>query len=334
MPDIMNEDKHVIHNIDCIRHMYEMPDNSVDLIVTSPPFFSMFSYTELVNDLGNIEDVAEAKVHYRYLFEGIKRVLKPGRVACIHCMNMPPMSRANRKGMFDFRGFLLRCALRSGLVYDNEWMVWKNPQVQAVRNHSINLLFVTLTRDRSVSGPCLPDYVLKFVKDGENLVPITSPGITREEWINWASPCWHDIRQTETLNVKEARTDKDVKHICALQLPLISRLIRLFSNPDEIVFDPFTGIGSTGYECMKLDRRFYGCELKPEYHAVAIRNINRAIEKSRLNSASLFDMLDPSDDANPDDESDDTARIQENYYDDRDGPAAIEPDTGEYSMAE
>ena len=179
----------------------------------------------------------------------------------------------------DFRGMNIKLAERAGLVYEYDWSVRKNPQAQAIRTKSRELQFVGLEADRAKSRGSLPDYLIKFRAPGDNAVPIDSTGeVSRNDWINWAECCWMDIRETDTLNVSEGRGTDDTKHICPLQLGVIDRLIRLYSNPGDLVFSPFTGIGSEGYTAVRLGRRFYGCELKDEYHAAAIRNCERAIE--------------------------------------------------------
>jgi DNA modification methylase len=286
-------EKYKVVNCDVIPHMFnDMESQSIDTMITSVPFPSVFSYTQFEEDLGNSEDEGEVRIHFGFMFKALLRVMKPGRIACIHCMNMSSLSqRNNRKDIYDFRGLLIRLAKRAGFLYENDWLVFKNPQVEAIRSHAHGLLFVTLERDRAKSRAAMGDYIIKLVAPGDNKVPIDSPGITREEWIDWAAPCWHGIRQTRTLNTKEAKSEKDTRHICPLQLDTINRLIRLFSNPGEIIFDPFTGIGSTAYEAIGLDRRFYGCEIKKEYFDASIKNIKRAIDKKEISSSSLFDFI-------------------------------------------
>jgi hypothetical protein len=286
-----DNEQYRIHEGDCIPHMLdEMPPASVDFAVFSPPFPSLFSYTSEACDIGNSEDLqGEAKIHLSYFYRGLARVLKPGRVAVVHVMQIPGLARNGEIGTFDFRGLNIRLGQRSGLVYQYDWCVTKNPQAQAIRTHSHKLLFVTLERDRSISCGAFPDYLIKFIAPGENATPIDSPGISRNDWIDWAEGCWdwHDIRETNTLNTAEGKGSDDTKHICPLQLGVISRLVRLYSNPGEVVFSPFAGIGSEGYESIKLGRRFYGCEIKPEYIAAAHKNLRRAI-RSTEESVSLF----------------------------------------------
>jgi hypothetical protein len=270
-----------VHLGDTIPHMLtDMPAASVDYSVFSPPFPSLFSYTSEAADIGNNEDLKhEAKLHLSWFFRGLRRVLKPGRVAICHVMQIPGLARNGEAGIFDFRGLCIRIAQRAGLIYQYDWCYTKNPQAQAIRTHSHNLLFVTLERDRAISRGALPDYLIKFVAPGENTVPIDSPGITRNDWIEWAEAAWsyRDIRETDTLNVREGRGEDDVKHIAPLQLGLIDRLVRLYSNPGEVVFSPFAGIGSEGYISLKLGRRFYGTEIKKEYYDACLKNLERAV---------------------------------------------------------
>lgn len=271
-----------------------MPEESVDFAVFSPPFPSLFSYTSKECDLGNSEDLqGEAKLHLSFFYRQLARILKPGRIAVVHVMQIPALARNNAHGTFDYRGLNIRIGVRSGLIYQYDWVVRKNPQAQAIRTHSHKLLFVTLERDRAVSCGAMGDYLIKFIAPGENVVPINSPGISRENWIDWAECCWSDIRETDTLNVSEGRGEDDTKHICPLQIGVVERLVKLYSNPGEIVFSPFTGIGTEGYVSVKLGRRFYGCEIKDEYVAAAHLNMKRAETALRESERSLFQENQP-----------------------------------------
>jgi DNA modification methylase len=249
------------------------------------------------------------KIHFMYLFRGLVKVMKPGRICLVHCMNIPKLGR--RKDTFDFRGFLIRLGRRAGFLYDNDWMVYRNPQSEAIRTHAHGLLFVTLEKDRSKSRAGMGEFLIKLIAPGENRVAIDSPGISRDEWTKLAAPCWHHIRQTYTLNTKEAKGAKDTRHICPFALDTVKEAIRLYSNPDEVVFDPFTGIGSTGYEAIKLERKFFGCELKPEYYNAALRNIDKACRSVDEIPASLFDLLE--EDESPCQVDDDSDSISELY---------------------
>ena len=233
------------------------------------PFPSLFAYTSKPEDIGNSDDLrGESKLHLRWFYKGLARVLKPGRAVVVHVMQIPRLKRTGEVGLHDYRGLNVRLGERAGLVYEYDWAVRKNPQAQAIRTRSRELQFAGLESDRARQRGALPDYLIKFRAPGENKVAVDSEGeVSRNEWIDWAECCWGDIRETHTLNTAEAKGEQDTKHICPLQLDVIDRLVRLYSNPGEIVFSPFTGIGSEGYVSLQRGRRFYGCEIKPEYLA-------------------------------------------------------------------
>lgn len=275
---------------DCVVHMHEsMSAESMDMAVFSPPFPSLYAYTSLPEDIGNSEDVdVESKLHLSWFYRGLRRVLKPGRVAVVHVMQIPRMKRTGGVGLYDFRGLNIRIGVRAGLVYEYDWLVSKNPQAQAIRTRSRELQFAGLESDRAKSRGALGDYLIKFRAPGENAVPVISGcDVSRNEWIDWAEACWMDIRETDTLNVAEGKGEDDTKHICPLQLGVIDRLVRLYSNPGETVFSPFAGIGSEGYVALKLGRRFFGCEIKDEYHATCLRNCERGM-RDRAQQMALF----------------------------------------------
>lgn len=277
--ELLGDDQWKIHFGDCIPHMVEeMPSESVDCSVFSPPFPSLYAYTSSESDIGNHDGVnAEAKLHLGFFYKALRRVLKPGRVAVVHVCQIPRMKRAGGVGLCDFRGINIRLGERAGLVYEYDWCIRKNPQAQAIRTKTRELQFVGLESDRAKQRGAIADYLIKFRAPGDNAVPINSTGeVSRNNWIDWAEAAWFDIKETNTLNVAEGRGENDTKHICPLQLDIIDRCVRLFSNPGEIVFSPFTGIGSEGVTAVKLGRRFYGCELKQEYFDAACRNIMKA----------------------------------------------------------
>lgn len=270
-----------VHFGDCIEHIADMPDDSVDASIYSPPFPAVYAYTSKPEDIGNSEDLGrEAKLHFSWFFRQMARVVKPGRVMVVHCTQIPRMKRCGGVGLFDFRGMLIRLGERSGFVFEYDWAIRRNPQSQAIRTRSRELQFSGLESDRARSRGAIPDYLLKFRAPGENSTPIESEDqVTRNQWIEWAECCWTGINETDTLNVAEGRSESDTRHICPLQLGVIDRLVRLYSNPGDIVFSPFAGIGSELYTALLLGRRAYGCEIKPEYHEVALRNCERAIRK-------------------------------------------------------
>ena len=280
-----------IHHGDCIPHMMEeMDPKSVDMSVFSPPFPSLYAYTSSPADIGNTDTMAgEAKVHLSFFYNGLARVLKPGRVACVHVCQIPRMKRSGEVGLCDFRGINIKIGERAGLIYEYDWCIRKNPQAQAIRTRSRELQFAGLESDRAKQRGTIADYIIKFRAPGENAVPIVGHNqVSRNQWIDWAEAAWMDIRETNTLNVKAGKGEDDTKHICPLQLDVIERCIRLYSNPGELVFSPFTGIGSEGYMSIKLGRRFYGCELKDEYIAAARNNISAMQRKMNADKQSVL----------------------------------------------
>ena len=283
-----------VHHGVCIPHMLEtMEPESVDFSVFSPPFPSLYAYTDSESDIGNVDSMgSEAQVHLSFMFRGLARVLKPGRAAVVHVCQIPRMKRSGGVGLCDFRGMNIRLGERAGLTYEYDWSVRKNPQAQAIRTRSRELQFSGLESDRAAQRGTLQDYLIKFRKPGTNETPIDTPGeVSRNDWIDWAEGCWDDVSETDTLNTKAAKSGDDTRHICPLQLEVIRRCVLLYSNPGELVFSPFTGIGSEGYvslggrsaktgRSIEQPRRFYGCELKDEYHAQALKNLASAVNQA------------------------------------------------------
>lgn len=268
--------------------MDDMDAESMDFSVFSPPFPSLYAYTSDPADIGNVDRLDdEAKIHLSFFFHRLRKIMKSGRVIICHVAQVPRMKRASGVGLHDFRGMVIRIAERAGLIYEYDWVVRKNPQAQAIRNRARELQFSGLESDRANSRGCLPDYLIKLRVPGVNEIPIDSRGeVSRNEWIEWAECTW-SVRETNTLNVSEGRGEDDTKHICPLQLDVINRCVKLYSNPGETVFSPFTGIGSEGYASLLLGRKFYGCELKDEYFKAACKNMERA-EQSQSLECSLF----------------------------------------------
>lgn len=296
--------EYAVHLGDCITHMADMPAGCVDFSVFSPPFPSLYSYTSEGADIGNSEDLrAEAKLHLSFFYRQLARVLKPGRAVVVHVTQIPRMKRVGGQGLADFRGMNIRLAERAGLVFEYDWLVRVNPQEQALRTKSRELQFAGLENDRARSRGALCDYLLKFTAPGENAVPVDSEGqVSRNDWIRWAEGCWTDIVRNDTLNTAEAKTEEHVKHICPLQLEVIRRCVLLYSNPGELVFSPFAGIGSEGFMALggkspktgnrvADPRRFYGCELNPDYHAVALLNLERAVNGRTEQQRSLMELI-------------------------------------------
>lgn len=281
---------------DSCERMAEIPDESVDLSVYSPPFASLFTYSPSVRDLGNAASRAEFLEHYGFIIRENLRVTKPGRIACVHVQQLTTTKVTHGyTGLTDFRGDVIRAYVENGWRFYGEVTVNKDPQAQAIRTKAHALTFSTKNRDSAGTRPALADYLLIFKKPGDNAVPITQTDghptrVSNDDWINWAQPVWWDIKETNTLNVRVAREEADERHICPLQLDFIERCVRLWSNPGETVFTPFGGIGSEPYVARKLDRFGLGIELKPSYWNTAVENLTRL--EFEMGHASLFDGAD------------------------------------------
>ncbi len=270
---------------DSAERLTEIADESVGLSVFSPPFVSLYTYTATPRDLGNSKDEATFFRHFRFIIDQLLRATMPGRNCCVHVAQVPAMLvRDGYIGMKDFRAQTVAAFSHAGWVYHGECVIDKDPQAQAIRTKSKGLLFVQLKKDASWLRPALADYILVFRKPGDNSEPI-KPDLTNEEWISWARPIWYGIRESDTLQFRDVRTEKDERHICPLQLGTIERCVRLWSNPGDLVLSPFAGIGSEGVVAVQHGRRFAGCELKTEYYERAILNLKDASSASR----GLFD---------------------------------------------
>lgn len=264
---------------DCVQTLEGLPESSVHYALFSPPFASLYTYSNSDRDMGNSRDDAEFQDHFAYLIAQLYRVLVPGRLVSVHCMNLPAMkSRDGFIGVKDFRGDIIRCFTDCGFIFHSEVTIWKNPVTEMQRTKALGLLHKQIRKDSSMSRQGLPDYVVTFRKPGENPEPIAHDYETFpvDVWQRYASPVWMDIRQSNTLNRAAARGEKDEKHICPLQLDVIERCIELWTNPDDIVLDPFAGIGSVPYQAVKMGRRGLGVELKEEYYRQAALNLQKA----------------------------------------------------------
>lgn len=274
---------------DSCERMADIGDESVDLSVYSPPFASLYTYSPSVRDLGNSGDRAEFFEHYGYIIRENLRITKPGRICAVHVQQLTTTKSMHGViGMTDFRGQVIAAYMDAGWVFHGEVTVDKDPQAQAIRTKAQALMFVTKNRDSSMTRPALADYLLLFRKPGDNAVPIKND-VTNEEWIEWARPVWLDINEANTLNVRAARDAADERHICPLQLDFIERVIRLWSNPGELVFTPFAGIGSEVVTAIRLGRRGLGIELKPSYWRTAVANCRDVEHETSL--PSLFDVV-------------------------------------------
>ncbi len=276
---------------DSCERMADIEEGSIGFSVFSPPFESLYTYSPTERDLGNSSSSGEFWQHFSWISDHLLRVLKPGRLAAVHVQQLPLLlSRHGIIGMRDFRGDTIRHFQERGFIYHGEVCIDKDPQAQAIRTKAKSLMFVQLHKDSSWMRCAFADYILLFRKPGENPEPIVNDWISNDEWIELARPIWYNIRESDTLNVAEARSNDDERHIAPLQLETIRRCVLLWSNPGDIVLSPFAGIGSEGYVAVQHSRRFLGVELKPEYFKVGVRNLREA---ERLRDAdTLLSLID------------------------------------------
>ncbi len=268
-----------------------IPGNSIHYTIFSPPFSSLYTYSNSDRDMGNSKNDSEFYEHFRYLVTELYRITMPGRLLSFHCINIPLMKQRDGViGLKDFRGELIRIFQETGFIFHSEVCVWKNPVTEMQRTKALGLLHKQLKKDSAMSRQGIPDYVITMRKPGENPEPIkhTNETFPVDLWQKYASPVWMDIRQSDTLQKKSARAEEDERHICPLQLEVIKRCICLWTNPGDIVLDPFTGIGSSNYMALRLDRRTIGIELKDSYYAQAVANCEMAMEEPIMD---LFDEV-------------------------------------------
>lgn len=271
---------------DCVEVMRQLPPSSVDFAVYSPPFSNLYCYGDSERDMGNSVDDAQFLKHYRFMVDELYRVLRPGRLAAVHCKDLVNYKgRDGMAGLRDFPGDLIRVHMAAGFAYHSKVTIWKCPVTEMTRTKAHGLLYKQLRADSSFSRQGLAEYVITVRKwsdgganDNELVQPVTH---TREEfplaqWQQWASPVWMDVDDMDVLNVRQARDSKDEKHMCPLALPIIERCVGLWSNPGDVVLSPFAGIGSEGWQALKMKRRFVGVELKDTYFAHARRNLEEA----------------------------------------------------------
>lgn len=287
-----------------------LPDDHIGYSVFSPPFASLYTYSNSERDMGNSRSYAQFLQHFEYLVLELLRVTKPGRLVSVHCMNIPLMKQRDGViGIRDFRGDIIRKFEYVGFVYHSEVCIWKDPVVEMQRTKSLGLLHKQVMKDSAMSRQGMPDYVCTFRKPGENPEPVsgelgyfvgenpppatvyTGTGTRQRNsvdiWQRYASPVWMDINQSNTLQFRSARENDDERHICPLQLDVIERCVQLWSNPGDTVLSPFMGIGSEGYVSVLRERRFIGFELKQSYFNLARQNLAAAVE--RRSQGKLFE---------------------------------------------
>jgi len=280
-------DRWSMYHGDTVEVIKEIPDESIHYSIFSPPFSSLFTYSDTERDIGNCKNDDEFRKHFEFLTDELFRCLMPGRLISIHCMDLlATITKDGFIGLKDLPGEIIRIFQKTGFIYHSRVTIWKDPLIQAVRTKALGLAHKQISKDSSRCNMGLADYIITMRKTGDNPEPIshgrgfehyigTRPEpakqkhddprknkYSHEVWQRYASPVWFDIDQTNTLNIQAARDEKDEKHICPLQLDTIARCLELWTNPNDIVLSPFAGIGSEGYQSLKMDRRFVGIELK------------------------------------------------------------------------
>ena len=285
---------------DCCEVIKGIPDNSIGFSVFSPPFSSLYTYSNSERDMGNSRTDEEFFIHFGFLVSELYRVLKPGRLVSFHCMNLPTSkARDGVIGIKDFRGDLIRAFQKEGFIYHSEVCIWKDPVTAMQRTKALGLLHKTIVKDSAMSRQGIPDYLVTMRKPGDNDDPIageldrfvgehetfkSNGRLSIDIWQRYASPVWMDINPSRTLQKESAREEKDERHICPLQLDVIERAVQLWSNKGDVVLSPFMGIGSEGYVSVGMGRKFVGIELKESYYDQAILNLANA----QTSSADLF----------------------------------------------
>lgn len=272
-----------VYNGDCIDIMRGLPDHSVGFSIYSPPFASLYTYSDSDRDLGNCKDHDTFFEQYAFVLAEKLRVTKPGRLSSVHCMIMPTSkARDGVIGLTDFPGRIIAAHQAAGWVYHSDVTVWKDPVTAMQRTKALGLLWKQIQKDSCMSRMGLPDRVLTFRAPGVNPEPVghSKAEFPVDQWQRWASPVWDDINPSDTLQYQSAREAEDERHICPLQLEVIRRCVRLWSNPGDLVLSPFSGIGSEGHVALQEGRRFIGCELKPSYYRQAVANLGAAVARA------------------------------------------------------
>ena len=271
------DSNYAVYNGDSCEIMKGIPDNSLHYSIFSPPFASLYTYSNSDRDLGNCKNHSEFYEHFKYIIKELHRTIMPGRLVSFHCMNLPTSKeRDGYIGITDFRGMMIKMFQDEGFIYHSEVCIWKDPVIAMQRTKALGLLHKQLKKDSCMSRQGIPDYLVTMRKMGENpeRVTHTNESFPVSVWQKYASPIWMDINPSDTLQKNSAREEKDEKHICPLQLEVIERAIELWTNPNDIVFTPFMGIGSECYQALKMGRRAVGIELKNSYYKQAESNVS------------------------------------------------------------
>jgi DNA modification methylase len=270
---------------DCVRVAKQIPDNSIDFSVFSPPFADLFTYSDDLQDMGNCHNLSEFTKHFEFLIDEIARIMVPGREVAVHCVDLLSTKWKHGKIEFqDFSGEIIRAFWKKGFLFHSRICIWKSPVTEMQRTKAHGLLYKTLKSDSTDSRVGCADYLLVFRKPGENPRPVIKDpqAFPVDLWQEVASPVWMTVDQGRVLNREGARDDADEKHICPLQLDVIERAIQLWTNPGDLVYSPFAGIGSEGYGALNLGRKFVGSELKESYFEQACGNLKNAKTQPKL----------------------------------------------------
>ena len=283
--DQVTENKYALYNGDSCEVVKEIPDNSIHYTILSPPFASLYTYSNSDRDMGNSKGDDEFYNHFIYLAKELYRITMPGRLLSFHCMDLPLMKeRDGVIGLKDFPSIIRQIFEDCGFIYHSKVTIWKNPVTEMQRTKALGLLHKQIRKDSAMNRQGIPDYIVTMRKPGDNPERIshTHETFPVDVWQNYASPVWMDIRQSDTLQKKSAREDKDERHICPLQLEVIQRCVELWTNPGDIVLDPFAGIGSVPYVAVTMGRRGIGIELKDSYYKQAKNNLEIAVRGNSM----------------------------------------------------
>ena len=269
----------VLYHGDCVEVLAQVPDQSIGYTIFSPPFASLYTYSNSPRDMGNVRNDEEFFAHFSYLLAELKRVMQPGRNVSFHCMLIPTSKeRDGYIGLRDFRGDLIRAFQAHGFIYHAEVCIWKDPVTAMQRTKALGLLHKTVRNNAAMSRQGIPDYLVTMRTPGEQTAKVTHDPADYpvDKWQQVASPIWTDIDPSDTLQYRSAREHDDERHICPLQLEVIRRGIDLWTLPGEVVLSPFAGIGSEGYVAVQMGRRSIGIELKDSYFRQAAENMRHA----------------------------------------------------------
>jgi DNA modification methylase len=287
----VKNDQYWIMNGDSVQLIKKLKSESIGFSVFSPPFAELYTYSNHIEDMGNCTDYKQFLIQFKFLITELYRVMQSGRNVAVHCMDLPiQKGKEGFIGLRDFSGLILKAFEDCGFIYHSRITIWKDPVVEMQRTKALGLLHKQVKKDSTMSRVGIPDYVLIFRKDGIRQNPVTNKDIPVDLWQKIASPVWMDINYSDTLQgFRDAREDKDEKHICPLQLPTIERLILLYTNENDTVFTPFMGIGSEVFQAIKMNRKGVGIELKESYFNLARKNIDSLIESK--NQLSIFGQI-------------------------------------------